>query len=399
MKNIFRIISAILALVIVLATVACNNKPTDEPQKDTPTEDTNDVVEDILDLNPEIKNVILIIGDGMGLEHISAGQMYSGKHYNFTDWKYVSVNTDCVSGILTDSAAAGTAMATGELTARECVGMDIEGNELKTILDVAKERGKATGIVTTDVLSGGTPAAYSAHVMNRNMTQELILSQIESGVDLICGSYSYDCAKHRSKIESRGYTYCEDINMIGDTSKISRAYWQFSLATTSATVALKDAAMKAIDVLDNDEDGFVVMIEQAYIDIYSHWNQFDNTVRSVESLNDTVEAVMNWVGDRKDTAVIVTADHETGGLKVSGDRGVGGKTFNSLSGKPIYYAYTDREKEHTAAYVGMFVYGFDIDYSQFTCYSSNHLIKNTDIFKIMSMLVRNEHIDPNKANE
>ena len=115
-----------------------------------------------------IKNIVLIIGDGMGLEHIAAGQLYVGKKFEFTNWQFTNVNTDSISTegkgpVLTDSAAAGTALATGKLTVNSYVGKNHLGTNLPTILDNATKLNKSTGVVTTDALHGATPAAFSGH--------------------------------------------------------------------------------------------------------------------------------------------------------------------------------------------------------------------------------------------
>ena len=131
-----------------------------------------------------VKNVILIIGDGMGVEHISAAQMCTGEAFCFRDWQYASVNTDSVNedgqgSVLTDSAAAATAMATGSLTVNGYVGKDSRGVDLSTVLDEARRLGKATGIVTTDALYGATPAAFSAHSFTRAFRNEVGISPTE----------------------------------------------------------------------------------------------------------------------------------------------------------------------------------------------------------------------------
>ena len=121
--------------------------PTPDPTPDPNNGDNNDP--------KEIKNIILIIGDGMGLEHISAGQLYVGKKFAFTDWQFTNVNTDSVDtsgkgSVLTDSAASGTALATGHLTVNNYIGKNHLGTNVTTILDAALALNKSTGVVTTD---------------------------------------------------------------------------------------------------------------------------------------------------------------------------------------------------------------------------------------------------------
>ncbi len=371
-KIITKILVAFLTLVIsVSAFVGC--KPT---QTSTPT---------------EIKNIVIIIGDGMGFEHVEAGQLYENKEYAFTKWLQTSVNTDSVdvngNEVLTDSAAGGTAIATGCLTVNGYVGMDSKGNSLETVLDFAKGLGKATGIVTTDTIYGATPASFSAHSLSRNNANEIILSQINnSGVDLLCGSIDPTSASYKNEIINQGYVYCDNIDDVQSTMQYEKAYWQIGVGSRSAPVKLATATEQALNFLQKDEEGFVLVIEQAHIDKYSHNNDFDGVVKSVQSLNDTVEVVMDWIGDKKDTAVFITADHETGGLFVSAyDEHP--MIYNNPNGMDIYYEFG--HGNHTQTCVGLYVYGVAPDFSAFKRYKDNNKIKNIETNEIITMLLFN----------
>ena len=148
-----------------------------------------------------IKNVIFIIGDGMGSAHLDAGELYSGTNFDFrdnlnmllSDTNSLDADTNEPTDT-TDSAAAATAMATGVLTYNKRISMDSSFNEFRTILDIAKAVGKSTAVVTTDKLSGATPAAFTAHTLARSLDNEIIKTQATSGVDLLIGQYdsSYD---------------------------------------------------------------------------------------------------------------------------------------------------------------------------------------------------------------
>ncbi len=333
----------------------------------------------------QIKNIVLIVGDGMGLEHMTAGELYIADLMAFTDWQSVSVNTDSVKAtglgpVLTDSAAAATAMATGSLTVNGYVGKDHYGSDLQTILDAARAYGKSTGIVTTDALFGATPGAFSGHVLDRSSSEELILSQLSSEVDLLCGDAQDLCAAKIEEIALAGYTYCDSFSAVDGTMYAEKAYWQLDLGGIEASVALRDVSVKALDYLDQDTDGFVLLIEQAHIDKYSHSNDFGGMVESIKSLNDTVNAVLQWLGDRNDTAILVTADHETGGLKVGSEEGSLPRVFLSENGD-IYYNWATGG--HTNANVMLFVYGIRVNFSMMPYYYSRHLIKNTDIYELM----------------
>ena len=355
--------------------------PVTDPVTDDPT--TTPPVEQTPAKQNEIKNIILIIGDGMGIEHISAGELAAGKHYGFTDWQYTSVNTDSVNSsgkgpVMTDSAAGGTALASGELTVNGYVGKNYMGANTSTILDKALNLNKATGVVTTDTLYGATPGAFSAHNISRNNSQQIFESQLSSNINLLCGTEDI-ITSNIPLIKGAGYEYCDEFGELEETYSFDKTYWQLPLAGASPEVRLCDVTVKALDYLNQDEDGFVLMIEQAHIDKYSHNNDFAGMVASMNSLNDTVEAILTWLGDRTDTAILITADHETGGLTVSSTEAFS-KTYNTENGT-IYYNWSTGN--HTNSKVGLFVYGIRATFSDFHYYSSEHLIKNIDVFNLM----------------
>lgn len=337
----------------------------------------------------KIKNVILIIGDGMGLNHIEAGELALGKPLEFTSWDKVKVNTSSVtdSGSLTttDSAASATALATGTLTKNGYVGKDPDQNDLRTIMDVAKEYGKATGVVSTDAITGATPGGFSGHSINRDDSGTIFVSQTTSGVDLMCATPNTYSDIYGYKLEENGYTVYDNFADIAGSMTKDKAWWQFSMSGVEAEVQLEDVATHALNFLDRDEDGFVLMMEQAYVDKYSHNNEIDGMLKSVHSLNNTVKKVLEWIGDRKDTAVLITADHETGGLEVSGTAGDYPNLFITPEGNMVSYQWTTTS--HTNSFVGLFTYGFTPDFSN-TYYQSNKNIKNIDIYKFMESLVK-----------
>jgi alkaline phosphatase len=139
----------------------------------------------------------------------------------------------------------------------------------------------------------------------------------------------------------------------------------------------------ALNYLNQDNDGFVLIIEQAHIDKYCHHISFPDICQAVSSLNKTVEAVMNWLGDRTDTAVIVTADHETGGLQISSEAGKYENTVE-LNGNTISYEL--RTTNHTTVNVAMYVYGVTADFTSSDLYKKKAL-KNTGIYYLMEEIL------------
>ena len=339
----------------------------------------------------KIKNVVLIIGDGMGLEHIEAGESVYNKNYEFTEWDSVlsdtnSLDKDGLPENLTDSAASATAMATGTLTTNGYVGKDKDGNDLETILDYAKAEGKKTGILTTDKLYGATPAGFSAHSDSRDNSDEIVESQLVSGVDFLCGSLSAICSGKTEKIKENGYTYFDTLDKARNNIKADKMYGQLELEGDKKgdkAVLLKDAASVALDFLDNRK-GFVLVIEQAHVDKRSHSNNFEEMAAMVNSLNDTVNTVVDWASERNDTAIIVTADHETGGLSV-GKEGEFVSKYTTSDGRNISYSFATGE--HTPANVGLFIWGTKFDFESLENKKSKDLIKNADVYFIIKEIM------------
>ena len=399
MKLKIRLLCLALALSLCLAACGTQNAapttattiatvPTTEATTEATTVATTEPRISMVEEGNPIKNVILIIGDGMGLEHLKSGQLYDGKEYDFTSWQSVSINTASITytgqinSEATDSAASATAMATGHLTVNKYVGMLSDGTELTTIMDIASGMGKSTGIVTTDSLLGATPSGFSAHTRSRSASKMLIESQINSGVNLLCGTRDSECLENADKIQEKGYAYCENYADLASTFSSDKVYWQLPLAGVDAEVNLADVSIDALNYLDQNEEGFVLMIEQAHIDKYCHDHEFLGSTQSVSNLNCTVEAVMNWLGDRTDTAVLITADHETGGLKVSNQPEYPNPETVTVNGetKTLYYMFT--AGAHTTANVALYVHGVTADFTKSELYQED-VLKNTGIFYLM----------------
>lgn len=336
-----------------------------------------------------VKNVILFIADGMGPEHLKAGQLANENAFGFTQWQHSMVNTTNVSGEITDSAAAATAMATGTLTVNHAVGQDSDGNQLSTILDFAKQRGMRTGIVTTDVLTGATPSAFSAHVPDRDGdAATIITSQLASNVDLLCAAYNNTVGLRTDLINESPYAYCNKFEKREEIMDKDQALCLFKMGGSGARVALADAATFAMDYLEND-NGYVLMIEQAHVDKYSHDKNTRFATEAVMDMNKTVEAVQEHIGDSFDTALMLTADHETCGLQVSNEA-IYKDSYQFANGVKLYYNWT--ADYHTDTDVDFFYQGFYADLNKMPVYGSADRIKNTDIFLLMKALV--EQIRP-----
>ena len=271
----------------------------------------------------EAKNYILLIGDGMGLYQ---SQMYSYMTDNsgFSDgeglfYGYMLPNlgmsrTNSFSGT-TDSAASGTAMATGYKTENKHIATDRNGNELKSVTELAAELGKATAVMSTEKSTGATPSTFTAHTDHRDNTSDIEADQkaiAESlGTIINCGYEGFAPNSVKNSLEGN----------IADT-----------LAKVSA-----------------DTDGFFLMYEEAHIDKYASQLDLETTFKAVIRFNQAIARFMEYAFYNPDTVVIITADHETGGLAPS-----------KFDGK-LYFDPTTNG-EHTDAAVPIFAWGYGTEF-------------------------------------
>lgn len=229
------------------------------------------------------KSAILLIGDGMGFNTIEMSLKKIGKFIGAelpnTGSAYTgSVNTQSNPTKPTDSAASGTALATGVKTKNGFIGVDKDNKKLKNLRELAAEKGANTGVITTDVITGATPGAFLVHHNDRKAT-----STIQSQIDSLLNAKSID--------------WC-----VGSIDN--------KLRTNTAT---------ALRTLASGNDSFFLMVEEGYIDKRSHNNEMDKCISMVERFNDEIAYVIQFVLCHPDTVMIITADHETGGITKNPD--------------------------------------------------------------------------------
>ena len=265
----------------------------------------------------DFKNVILVIGDGMGENHLlNAIDYYDLEIPSFMEDQVGYINTNSLNGT-TDSAAGATALATGVKVNNSELAWHDDKN-LEQITTIAQKAKMKTGIVTTDVLSGATPSGFSAHSETRNFTNKIMSTQAESGVDLLVGRWTSDYTNRSDMFSDKGYDIAvspEQLEEKKDADKLLGLLGNIDSEYMSGgelDYQLKEMASFAIDYLEND-NGFFLMIEGAYIDKYSHNNDLDRALAETRSLIDTVEFLYEYVADGE-TALFITADHETGAL-------------------------------------------------------------------------------------
>ncbi|MEE8451472.1 MAG: alkaline phosphatase, partial [Thermoguttaceae bacterium] len=302
----------------------------------------------LLSVSP--KNVILMIGDGMGSEQVEAGNFASGGNLSFENFPYQGeITTYSANSSVTDSAAAGTSLATGEKVNNNVISVALpgDGSELPTSLEHYQATGKAVGLVTTTYVTHATPAAFGAHETSRSNYSQIADDYLTgSRPDVLFGGASYI-----GGAAAAGYTVVTDADEMNalDTETVGLVSGQFGSGDMpyeydglGALPHLSEMTGTALDILDTDPDGFFLMVEGGRIDHAAHSNDSARMQGEVIEFSNAVQAVIDWVdapGDGIDwtnTLVIVTADHETGGLDFNAGTIVWGSTGHTAANVPIY---------------------------------------------------------------
>ncbi len=342
----------------------------------------------------QAKNVILLIGDGMGPAQIRAGELYKGEKLTMQKFPYKTmVQTRSASG-LTDSAAAATALATGTRTSNGYVGRYVvpatqETTDLETIVDIAHGLGKRTGVIATEELYGATPMGFSAHSSNRGNTDELLSSAAtSSNVDLFASQTIYEW--YIPVFTDAGYTRITDADLISESTeeKIIGSYSILAeyepMMVEGSFVSFDRLVTEALEYLSKDEDGFFLMAEGSHIDHGGHNNDIRYMLDELLAFDNMIAAVLEWAKDRDDTVVIVTADHETGGLLLEENATHEDLLEAYIKGYHDCFKWTSTG--HTNDDVNLYINGADINFAEFSFKDENR-IKNIEVFEIMKTLM------------
>ena len=333
----------------------------------------------------EVKNIIYLIGDGMGLSSTTMMMVERGYEATIFDQaeNIALQKTYSADNRVTDSAASGTALATGFKTNNTFVGCTPDGVAVESLMDVAKAQGKATGVVVTTYLQHATPAAFYAHTESRHnyhiITEQLVNSTLDVAIGGGMGHFKErykDEAK--SIITNSGFALVEELSALENQNGDSRtlallADWE--VGSNSGTY-LADATREALRLLEirGAEEGFVLMVEGSLIDGMGHANNAEAQKIEMQGFMGAIEVAVEYAKSHEGTLVVVTADHETGGLSiVSADA-----NFN-LSEQGVEYRWTTNG--HSGAMIPIYLYG--------TAHESiNGIVENTDIAKILKGLIK-----------
>lgn len=278
----------------------------------------------------KVKNVILMIGDGMSLMHVySAWTANRGKLFLDNCQAVGLSKTYCVDKLITDSGAGGTAMAAGEKTRYHYVGVDSLGRPLQSLVHLSRAKGLSTGIAVTCRLWDATPADFCCHNIDRDAEVDIVVDYVDCGVDYAFGGGSKlfenrtDGRDLFRELRAKGYQTprsWEELEKI----KSGKVFAVTDTVDTPLPAVRGDllarASLKGLELLSQNKKGFFMMIEGSQLDDYGHFNDLDLLMQETHDFDRTIGAIYEWAAKDGETLVIVTADHETGGLTlIDGD--------------------------------------------------------------------------------
>lgn len=272
------------------------------------------------------KNVILFVGDGMGPAHFTAARYARAEASRISTMPVVGfATTHCADRTVTDSAAAATALATGTKTNYEMLSVDPKTSApLETVLERAEKAGKATGLVTTAAFADATPAAFASHVTHRRQIPTVISQMLRSGAEVIAGGGLDSFGKNEiptldDAVKDTGYTVVTARPELEAATgpRVLVVYKSQPRDADNPDFPLPVLTRFALDRLKGDPEGFFLLVEHEGTDSGSHQNNSADVTASLRSLDEAVGIALDFAAARKDTLVVVTADHETGGMRLT----------------------------------------------------------------------------------
>ncbi|WP_291855693.1 alkaline phosphatase [Marinilabilia sp.] len=318
------------------------------------------------------RNIILMIADGMGTTQLFAAYTANGGALNITNLPYSGFSTtQSADNYITDSAAGGTALSSGQRTYNGAIAVDMDRKPITTILEIAERNGKATGLVSSSAITHATPASFIAHNISRNNYEEIAADFLKTDIDIFIGggkSFFEERKDGRNlldELREKNYLVLDSIRQAPGISKAPMAILtaqKHNPAYPERGNLVQEGTEKAIKVLSQQEKGYFLMVEGSQVDWGGHENNTAYIIKEMLDFDKAVGKALELAAVDGETLIIVTADHETGGMSIeSGDFEKG----------KIRAMYTTTN--HTGIMVPVFAVGPGAEH--FT-----GVMKNTDIF-------------------
>jgi len=302
------------------------------------------------------KNIIFLIGDGMGVSQVFAGLTANKGRLYLENCKYIGFSkTSSGDNYITDSAAGGTALSAGVKTYNGAIGVDMNKNPVKTILEEASEKGLATGLVSSSAITHATPASFISHQQSRSSYEDIAADFLKTDIDVFIGGGLDHFNKRKDgrnlveELKTKGYQIETDMQKIKKVKKGKLAGFTAQVHNPRMNERgdmLPDAAETAINILSNNDKGFFLMVEGSQIDWGGHAASTIYIVEDMLDFDQVIGQALKFAAKDKETLVIVTADHETGGMAITG---------GSMENGIVQAAFPTGE--HTAVMVPVFSYG------------------------------------------
>ena len=271
----------------------------------------------------KVKNIIFMIGDGMGYEQISAAWVCNGGKLNLDNLSKIGIQrTYSANKLVTDSAAAGSALATGQKTNNGMVAMNPDTVAVKSLAEEAMEKGKRAGAAVTCRVNDATPAVFFSHSETRKNQEDIVSQMASSGVYFLSGGGTHFWEKREDgrnvaeEVKANGYTYVrtkEELQAVTEGPVIALMDSYELKPSLDRGDILPASVTKALELLDNKK-GFFLMIEGSMIDDGGHDNKAGHTMEEVFDFDKTLGIVLEWAEKDGETLVVVTGDHATGGM-------------------------------------------------------------------------------------
>jgi len=347
-------ISLCFLVLTFLFAQACNRT---SETKEIPAEDTSGAA---------TKNIVLLIGDGMGLSQISSAFFQEDYKPNFGRFKHIGlIKTSSSRQKITDSAAGATALASGVKTYNGAIGVADDSVTVPTILEQAHESGLATGAISTSSITHATPAAFYSHVVSRGMQEKIAEGLLSGSVDFFSGGGTNFFARRSdgrdllSELKEIGYII--DTTVLADTHEQGKKYGYLMAPNGMPPVMmgrgdfLQKSTQLALEHLSKNEKGFFLIVEGSQIDWGGHENNGEYLESELLDFDKTIGAVLDFAEKDGNTLVVVTADHETGGYALSSTpktntSGQPTSDYNEITG-------TFSTGGHTATLIPVFAFG------------------------------------------
>ena len=324
-------------------------------------------------------NIVMVIGDGMGLSAISSG-MYSNNNYTSLERsEFIGLSkTHSYDNLITDSAASATAMSSGVKTLNKVIGLDSEYNSVKTILEICMEFGYSTGIVVTSSIVHASPASYYAKEKSRYNYNEIAHQLSKKGINFFVGGGEKYFKDRPDGIdltnEMKEYFFAKNLDeyMKNKSDKIGffTSYDEPIEKHKGREPSLEEIVEITISKLEAINSPFFLMIEGSQIDWGSHDNDQPHMISEMIELDNTIEKIFDFAEKNKNTVVVITADHETGGLAITG---------GNLNKSSVVTRYVSGS--HTGTMVPVFSYGPNSSYFK-------GIYDNTEIFNKLLSIVK-----------